>query len=89
MALQITSETSRQLTVSPRFVHQYDEEYAEAKSTRRPGRPASMKEDLLKMKVTALEKEHRDGFCEYCLSPQRQIPSHLFADQKLTSIRHA
>ncbi|KAM7207982.1 Translation machinery-associated protein 16 [Naviculisporaceae sp. PSN 640] len=44
------------------FVHQYDEEYAEAKSTRRPGRPASMKEDLLKMKVEALEKEHRDGF---------------------------
>ncbi|KAK4218454.1 translation machinery-associated protein 16 [Rhypophila decipiens] len=44
------------------FVHQHDEEYAEVRSTRRPGRPASMREDLLRMKVAALEKEHRDGF---------------------------
>ncbi|EAQ83318.1 hypothetical protein CHGG_09722 [Chaetomium globosum CBS 148.51] len=44
------------------FVHQYDEEYEEVKKTRRAGRPASAKEDLLKMKISALEKEHRDGF---------------------------
>ncbi|KAK4042967.1 translation machinery-associated protein 16 [Parachaetomium inaequale] len=44
------------------FVHQHDEEYEEVKKTRRPGRPASAREDLLKMKVSALEKEHRDGF---------------------------
>jgi translation machinery-associated protein 16 len=50
-----------------RFVHQYDDEYEEVKKTRRPGRPASTREDLLKMKIAALEKEHRDGFCE--LSP--------------------
>ncbi|KAH6847378.1 translation machinery-associated protein 16 [Chaetomium sp. MPI-CAGE-AT-0009] len=44
------------------FVHQYDEEYEEVKKTRRPGRPASAREDLLKMKIEALEREHRDGF---------------------------
>ncbi|SPQ24682.1 fa728800-0c9d-4870-a9be-b0c5fbda32c2 [Thermothielavioides terrestris] len=44
------------------FVHQYDEEYEEVKKARRPGRPPSMKEDLLRMKISALEKEHRDGF---------------------------
>jgi translation machinery-associated protein 16 len=44
-------------------VHQYDEEYEEVKKTRRAGRPASAREDLLKMKISALEREHRDGFC--------------------------
>ncbi|KAL2137141.1 hypothetical protein VTI74DRAFT_8773 [Chaetomium olivicolor] len=44
------------------FVHQHDEEYEEVKKARRPGRPASTREDLLKMKITALEKEYRDGF---------------------------
>ncbi|GJC91637.1 hypothetical protein ColKHC_00463 [Colletotrichum higginsianum] len=45
-----------------RFVHQYDEEYAEVKKTRRPGRPASPKEDLLKQKIANLEEEYRIGF---------------------------
>ncbi|KAH8888619.1 hypothetical protein GQ53DRAFT_243194 [Thozetella sp. PMI_491] len=44
------------------FVHQYDEDYETAKKGRRPGRPASVKEDLLRMKITALEKEQTDGF---------------------------
>ncbi|KAF6833615.1 hypothetical protein CMUS01_06499 [Colletotrichum musicola] len=44
------------------FVHQYDEEYAEVKKTRRPGRPASVKEDMLKMKIAALEEEYKIGF---------------------------
>jgi translation machinery-associated protein 16 len=48
----------------PRLVHQYDEEYEEVKKTRRPGRPASAREDLLKLKISTLEKEHRDGFCK-------------------------
>lgn len=51
-----------------RFVHQYDEEYEEAKKARRPGRPPSSKEDLLKMKIDALQKEYRDGFCKRVLS---------------------
>ncbi|TQS33550.1 hypothetical protein Golomagni_06102 [Golovinomyces magnicellulatus] len=44
------------------FVHQYDEEFNDAKKARRPGRPASVKEDLLKMKIKALESEYKDGF---------------------------
>ncbi|WYZ34209.1 hypothetical protein EsH8_I_000485 [Colletotrichum jinshuiense] len=45
-----------------KFVHQYDEEYAEVKKTRRAGRPASAKEDLLKLRVSNLEEEYRIGF---------------------------
>jgi len=44
------------------FVHQYDEELAEIKQARRPGRPASAREDLLKVKITNLEKEYKNGF---------------------------
>ncbi|KAI1081011.1 translation machinery-associated protein 16 [Whalleya microplaca] len=44
------------------FVHQYDEELNEMKKTRRPGRPASAKEDLLKVKIDSLQKEHQNGF---------------------------
>lgn len=36
------------------------------KKTRRAGRPASTKEDLLKMKISALEEEYTKGFCK-CL----------------------
>jgi hypothetical protein len=56
----------------PRLVHQYDEEYEEIKKTRRPGRPASAREDLVKLKISALEKEHRDGFCK---PPQSCLPT--------------
>ncbi|KAM5351763.1 hypothetical protein ACJ41O_004486 [Fusarium nematophilum] len=44
------------------FVHQYDEEYDAVKKTRRPGRPASAKEDLLKVKISTLEDEYKGGF---------------------------
>ncbi|KAI1843020.1 hypothetical protein JX266_010873 [Neoarthrinium moseri] len=44
------------------FVHQYDEELNEMKKARRPGRPASAKEDLLRVKITNLEKEFQNGF---------------------------
>ncbi|RFU78280.1 hypothetical protein TARUN_3958 [Trichoderma arundinaceum] len=44
------------------YVHQYDEEYEAAKKTRRAGRPASTKEDLLKIKIAALEEEYSKGF---------------------------
>ena len=47
-----------------RYVHEYDEEYEEVKKTRRPGRPASTREDLLRMKIEALSKEQKDGFCK-------------------------
>ncbi|POR33368.1 Translation machinery-associated protein 16 [Tolypocladium paradoxum] len=44
------------------FVHQYDEEYDTLKKARRPGRPGSAREDLLKMKISALETEYQRGF---------------------------
>ncbi|PTB61987.1 hypothetical protein BBK36DRAFT_1173049 [Trichoderma citrinoviride] len=44
------------------YVHQYDEEYDAVKKTRRAGRPPSTKEDLLKIKIAALEKEYEAGF---------------------------
>ncbi|CEJ91871.1 hypothetical protein VHEMI07558 [[Torrubiella] hemipterigena] len=44
------------------FVNQYDEEYDEVKKARRPGRPASVREDLLKMKIAALNEEYEKGF---------------------------
>ncbi|KAK6842909.1 hypothetical protein PG987_003769 [Apiospora arundinis] len=44
------------------YVHQYDEELSELKKARRPGRPASTKEDLLKVKISTLQKEYETGF---------------------------
>ncbi|KAI1377857.1 translation machinery-associated protein 16 [Hypoxylon crocopeplum] len=44
------------------FVHQYDEELSEVKKARRPGRPASTREDLLKVKIDKLQKECQNGF---------------------------
>lgn len=44
------------------FVAQFDEELCQIKKDRRPGRPASAREDLVKMKIATSEKEHRDGF---------------------------
>ena len=46
-----------------RFVHQHDEEYSSVKKARRPGRPPSTREVFLKVKIEALDREHRDGFC--------------------------
>ncbi|RDA89780.1 hypothetical protein CP533_4687 [Ophiocordyceps camponoti-saundersi (nom. inval.)] len=44
------------------FVHRHDEDFDALKKTRRPGRPPSAKEDLLKMKMSALETEFQNGF---------------------------
>lgn len=54
-----------------RFVHQYDEEYDAVKKTRRAGRPASTKEDLLRIKIAALEEEYTKGF-------RKSIPTILY-----------
>ena len=48
-----------------RFVHQHDEEMNILKKERRPGRPASTREDILRIKIAADEKEYRDGFCGF------------------------
>jgi hypothetical protein len=45
------------------FVHQNDEEYAQLRKERRAGRPASTREDILRMKIAVDEKEHEIGFC--------------------------
>lgn len=47
------------------LVHEYDEELDALKKARRPGRPPSTKEDLLKMKVEALAKEYENGFRKF------------------------
>ncbi|KKY33761.1 hypothetical protein UCDDA912_g06262 [Diaporthe ampelina] len=44
------------------YVHQHDQELEELKKSRRPGRPASVKEDLLSLKVETLRKEQQNGF---------------------------
>ncbi|KAG6033989.1 hypothetical protein E4U40_004554 [Claviceps sp. LM458 group G5] len=45
-----------------KFIHQYDEEYDSVKKARRSGRPPSTKEDMLKLKIKALEAEYEKGF---------------------------
>ncbi|OAA49656.1 hypothetical protein NOR_01579 [Metarhizium rileyi] len=44
------------------FIHKYDEEYNILKKARRSGRPPSAREDVLKIKIAALEKEYQNGF---------------------------
>merc|ERR1712000_14202 len=44
------------------WIHQYDEEYNEIKSTRRKGQPAKPREDLLKLKASNLAAEYETGF---------------------------
>lgn len=44
------------------FVHQNDEEFDTLKKERRPGRPASTREDLLRMKIAEDVKEYENGF---------------------------
>jgi translation machinery-associated protein 16 len=44
-------------------VHQHDEEFNTLKKDRRAGRPASTREDLLRIKIAADEKEYENGFC--------------------------
>jgi hypothetical protein len=53
----------RVILIHARFVHQHDEEMSVLKKERRPGRPASTREDILRIKIAADEREHRDGFC--------------------------
>lgn len=52
-------------------MHQYDEELDEQKKARRPGRPASAREDLLKVTIATLEREYKNGFRRWrpCTQP--------------------
>ncbi|PSS07034.1 hypothetical protein M430DRAFT_129424 [Amorphotheca resinae ATCC 22711] len=49
-------------TLIKTFVHKHDEEFNALKKERRPGRPASTREDLLRIKIAADEKEYENGF---------------------------
>ncbi|PSR79851.1 translation machinery-associated protein 16 [Coniella lustricola] len=71
---QVFDQARIQATIS-QFVQQYDEEYDTVKKTRRSGRPASAREDLLKLKVDALQKEHQNGFYIPDLSRQDNVDS--------------
>ncbi|PHH76297.1 hypothetical protein CDD82_4059 [Ophiocordyceps australis] len=44
------------------FIHQYDQEQTLLRKNRRPGRPPTTREDLVKMKIAALEAEYKNGF---------------------------
>lgn len=44
------------------FIHRGDDERERLKKERRPGRPPSAKEDLLKMRFEREEGEYRSGF---------------------------
>ncbi|KAI1139254.1 translation machinery-associated protein 16 [Hypoxylon sp. FL0543] len=55
------------------FVHQHDEELNEMKKTRRPGRPASAKEDLLNVKIDKLQKEYQNGFLIPVLDAEENV----------------
>ena len=58
----MASSTVFSLLTFASFVRQYDEEYDAIKKTRRSGRPASAKEDLLKIRISKLEEEYNNGF---------------------------
>lgn len=55
------------------YVHQHDQELEELKKSRRPGRPASVKEDLLSLKVETLRKEQQNGFFLPDLTKQNNL----------------
>lgn len=44
------------------FIQKYDQEYVALKKSRRPGRPPSAREDILKIKIAALQVEYTQGF---------------------------
>lgn len=44
------------------YLNRYDEELAEVKSQRRPGRPSSTREDLLQQFMTTEDREYNGGF---------------------------
>ncbi|KAK2610413.1 hypothetical protein N8I77_003844 [Diaporthe amygdali] len=55
------------------YVHQHDQELEQLKKSRRPGRPASVREDLLSLKVDTLRREQQNGFFLPDLSKQNNI----------------
>lgn len=50
------------LLIAGSHLSRYDEELAELKGQRRPGRPSSTREDLLKQSMSTEEREYNSGF---------------------------
>ncbi|POS86805.1 hypothetical protein EPUL_001505 [Erysiphe pulchra] len=60
-------------TLIKRFLEQYAEQLSQLKKERRPGRPSSAREDLIRIKVAAGEKEYKDGFYMPDLTDENNI----------------
>ena len=56
-----------QVQFTSRFIHREDEELADLKKQRRPGRPSSTKEDLIRRRFADEEQEYSTGFCKSSL----------------------
>lgn len=56
-----------------RYLSRNDNELADIKSQRRPGRPSSTREDLLKLQIEAEDREYDNGFW----TPEMQDESNL------------
>lgn len=54
--------TYRVTLTTTSYLSRYDEELAELKSQRRPGRPSSTREDLLQQFMTTEDREYNGGF---------------------------
>ncbi|KZF21833.1 hypothetical protein L228DRAFT_269287 [Xylona heveae TC161] len=65
---EIANQTDKLLDVPgmqkliERFIHRDDEELSRLKKERRPGRPSSTREDMLKQRMAQEEKEWESGF---------------------------
>ncbi|KAH7361863.1 translation machinery-associated protein 16 [Plectosphaerella cucumerina] len=55
-------ELSAVLELIEKYVHQYDEDLEEVQKARRPGRPASTRQDQLENRVKNLLEEQQKGF---------------------------
>ena len=51
-----------QSLTSPSWIHRDDNDLAEMQAQRRPGRPSSSREDSLRQRIAAEEKEYKSGF---------------------------
>ena len=50
------------LLIAGRYLSRHDEELAKLKGQRRPGRPSSTREDLLKQSMATEDREYNSGF---------------------------
>ena len=61
-SLKGTSNHCGNILMFTRFLNRYDDELIKAKNDRRPGRPSSTREDLLKQCMLTEDREYSAGF---------------------------